>query len=96
VLDTYWLQSGGVSIIEYMNKCAGRVDILHLKDYKVRFKQEQIYTEILNGNINFADVIETAEKIGVKHYVVEEDFCPGDPFDSLAQSHAYIKSNYMN
>ena len=91
VLDTYWLQSGGVSIIEYMNKCAGRVDILHLKDYMVRFKQEQIYTEILNGNINFADVIDTAEKIGVKHYVVEEDFCPGDPFESLKISHDNLK-----
>lgn len=92
VLDTYWLQCGGVSILEYMNKCAGRVDILHLKDYKVRHKQEQIYTEIGNGNINFADVIETAEKIGVKHYVVEEDFCPGDPFDSLTMSYNNLKN----
>ncbi|MBQ8526403.1 MAG: sugar phosphate isomerase/epimerase [Clostridia bacterium] len=93
VLDTYWLQCGGVSILEYMNKCAGRVDILHLKDYKVRFKQEQIYTEVGNGNINFADVIDTAEKIGVKHYVVEQDFCPGDPFESLKMSYDNLKNS---
>ena len=92
VLDTYWLQTGGVSIIEYMKKCAGRVDILHLKDYLVRFKDAQIYTEIGNGNINFADVVATAEEIGVKHYVVEEDFCPGDPFDSLKMSYDNLKN----
>lgn len=91
VLDTYWLQAGGVSIIEYMNKCAGRVDILHLKDYMVRLKEECIYTEVLNGNINFASVVDTAEKIGVKHYVVEQDFCPGDPFESLKISHDNLK-----
>lgn len=92
VLDTYWLQCGGVSILEYMDKCAGRVDILHLKDYKVRHKQEQIYTEIGNGNINFAAVIAKAEKIGVKHYVVEEDVCPGDPFESLTMSYNNLKN----
>lgn len=92
VLDTYWLQCGGVSILEYMNKCAGRIDILHLKDYKVRHKDTQIFTEIGNGNINFASVIEEAEKLGVKHYVVEQDVCPGDPFESLAMSYNNLKN----
>ena len=35
------------------------------------------------------------EKIGVKHYVVEQDTCPGDPFDSLKISRDYIKAKYM-
>lgn len=92
VLDTYWLQCGGVSILEYMNKLAGRVDILHLKDFKVQFKESQNYTEILNGTINFTDVIAAGEKIGVKHYVVEQDSCPGDPFDSLKTSYDNLKN----
>ena len=92
VIDTYWLQAGGVSILEYMNKCAGRIDILHLKDYMVRFASTPTYTEIGNGTINFKDVIATAEKIGVKHYVVEQDVCPGNPFDSLKISYDNLKN----
>ena len=94
VLDTYWVQHGGGDVIAWMKKLAGRIDILHLKD--MGMEQTQFFTEIGNGNINFNGIIKTAEEIGVKHYVVEQDICPGDPFDSLAQSHAYIKSNYMN
>lgn len=31
----------------------------------------------------------------MKHYVVEQDTCPGDPFDSLKISRDYIKAKYM-
>ena len=48
-------------------------------------------TEIGNGNIWWEGVLETAEKAGVKYYVVEQDSWPGDPFDSIAQSSAYMK-----
>ena len=94
VLDTYWLQAGGVSILEYMSKCKNRVDILHLKDYKVIFEDmwnKPVYAEILEGNINFKDVISMAEEIGVKHYIVEQDICPGNPFDSLKTSYDNLK-----
>ena len=44
--------------------------------------------EIIDG------IIETADRIGVKYYVVEQDTCPGDPFDSLRISRDYIKAKY--
>lgn len=70
-----------------------RIDILHLKD--MGMAGSQFITEIGQGNINFDGIIEVAEKIGVKHYVVEQDTCPGDPFDSLKISRDYIKAKYM-
>lgn len=93
VLDTYWVQHGGGDVIAWMKKLAGRIDILHLKDMGI--EQTQFFTEIGNGNINFDGIIKTAEEIGVKHYVVEQDTCPGDPFDSLAASRNYIKTHFM-
>lgn len=94
VLDTYWVQHGGGDVIAWMKKLAGRIDILHLKDMGMADKQ--FITEIGQGNINFDGIVETAAEIGVKHYVVEQDTCPGDPFDSLKISAEYIKSKYMN
>lgn len=95
VLDTYWVQHGGGDVRAWMEKLAGRIDILHLKDMAVKLDGVPYITEIGQGSINFDGIIEVAEKIGVKHYVVEQDTCPGDPFESLKISRDYIKSKYM-
>ena len=52
----------------------------------------QSYTEIGNGNINWDGVLALAEKIGVKHYVVEQDsrWIDNDPFKSLQASRDYL------
>lgn len=94
VLDTYWVQHGGADVRHWINRLAGRVDILHLKDMG-RNGDGPYITEIGNGNIWFEGVIEEALKTGVKHFVVEEDICPGDPFDSLKISSDYLHANFM-
>jgi len=74
VLDTHWLQAGGVSIIEWLKKCEGRVKILHLKDYAIQFGTgDRVITELGNGNINFKEVIKVAEECGVEHLCYEQD-----------------------
>ena len=94
VLDTCWVQHGGADVRYWMEKLAGRIDILHLKDIKPYYdengKVTQTMTEIGNGNIYWDGVLETAEKIGVKHYIVEQDVCPVDPFQSLKTSSDYL------
>ena len=90
VLDTYWIQHGGGDIRYWLEKLAGRVDILHLKDM-ASTGDGPFITEIGNGNIWWEGVIETAIKTGVKYFVVEQDTCPGDPFDSVRKSAEYLK-----
>lgn len=98
VLDTYWLQHGGADIYEWLEKLAGRVDILHLKDMlRLPHKHERYgyhhMTEVGNGNLNWKKIIEVAEKCGVKHYVVEQDAClGGDCMASMKQSADYLKT----
>ncbi len=90
VLDTYWAQLGGANPVEWIEKLAGRIEILPLKDYSVTVDSKPFYTEIGNGNLNFEKIIETAEKTGVKYLCVEQDLCPGDPFESLKISREYL------
>lgn len=101
VLDTCWVQHGGGDVRHWMEKLAGRIDILHLKDIKV-YKDangniSHTMTEIGNGNIWWDGVLETAEKIGIKHYIVEQDkdWIENDPFRSAKASAEYLKK-YMN
>lgn len=90
VLDTYWVQHGGGDVRHWIEKLAGRIDILHLKEMG-RNESGPYITEIGNGNIWWEGVLETAEKAGVKYYVVEQDTWPGDPFDSIQKSAEYMK-----
>jgi len=94
VLDTYWVQHGGGDVRFWIEKLAGRVDILHMKAMG-RNENGPFITEIGNDNMNWAGILESAEKAGVKYYVVEQDTWPGDPFDSIRQSSEYLHKYFM-
>lgn len=97
-LDTHWVQRGGGSPTVWVEKLAGRIDILHLKDMAVIREENEIkplITEVGNGNIDFDSVVKAAVKGGVRYYCVEQDSCPGDPMDSLKKSIEYIRPRYM-
>lgn len=105
VLDTYWLQHGGVDIRETIEKLAGRVDILHIKDMEA-FRHITIgesgvdvpyIAEIGAGNINFKSIIPLAEACGVKYFVVEDDRAVEvGSFDAVKRSADYIKANLLS
>ena len=97
VLDTYWVQHGGGDVRHWIEKLAGRIDILHLKDMAKSVGNEppQFITEVGSGNLYWEGIIETALRTGVKSFVVEQDTCPGDPFDSLRKSADYLRANFF-
>ncbi len=83
VLDTYWLNQAGADVNAWIEKLAGRVDILHLKDCAITIgTNDRRITMCGDGNIDFGSVIKTAEASGVKHLCVEQDTWPLG-FDSL-------------
>ncbi len=91
VLDTCWVANAGADLCQWMRKLAGRIDILHLKDLKTVYindngwSTEQRLCEVGRGNIDWEHTLKVAEEIGVKHYVVEQDgaWMDNDPFKSL-------------
>lgn len=92
-LDTYWVQFGGGNVVEWCEKMANRLPVLHLKDYEITSENTVRFCEIGAGNLNFKKIIAAAEASGCRRFVVEQDTCPGDPVDSLAQSFRYIQEN---
>lgn len=94
-LDTYWVQEGGASPIEWCRKLNGHLPILHLKDMAVYEGNESTFGEIGAGNLDFKSIIAAAEESGCQWFIVEQDICRGDPFDSLEQSFDYIKANLV-
>ncbi|MBR1983536.1 MAG: sugar phosphate isomerase/epimerase [Clostridia bacterium] len=100
IMDTYWLQTGGVDIVEYVNKAKGRIDCVHLKDYRVTFdaegKFQAKFAPIGDGNINFKKIIPEMVKAGVKYFLVEQDDATvyDDPFEQVERSIKYLKENF--
>ena len=100
VADTCWLSAGGADVCAWLEKLKGRIDILHLKDMSL--KRDKVtknllpyITEVGNGNLSWDPIMETAEKIGVKSYVVEQDNnFVGSPFNSLKMSADFL-AKYM-
>lgn len=97
VLDTYWVQHGGADVRATIERLAGRIDILHLKDMGACGGEKgniPYITSVGNGNINFADIVPLAEKTGVSSFVVEQDgnWVDNDPFKAIKNSYDHIKS----
>ena len=88
--DTFWVQYGGGSPEEWCRKLAGRLPLLHLKDYGVTADNKHTFAEIGAGNLNWKAIVSAAEQSGCLWYIVEQDTCPGNPFDSLKMSFDYL------
>lgn len=94
-LDTFWVQRGGGDVVEWVKSVKGRTPFIHLKDFKVNPSGEINFCEIGAGTLDFKRIIAEAEAGGCEWFIVEQDSCPGDPFDSIKQSFDYIKANLV-
>jgi len=97
-IDTYWIQKGGQSIETWIKKLNNRLPLFHMKDYGVKFRGDDnldcgFTCEVGQGNIDWPLVAKLAEEAGAKWFIIEQDCCDGDQFDSLKLSYDYIANN---
>lgn len=85
-IDTYWIQHGGGDPAWWIRRMKGRCTVLHCKDMVMRGSKEQLMAEVGEGNLNWPAILEAAREAGVRWYVVEQDTCQRDPFESIAIS----------
>lgn len=82
-LDTYWVQHGGASPVAWINKTAGRAGVIHFKDMAISESREQFYCEVGEGNLDWPGILTACRAANLEWYIVEQDVCLRDPFDSL-------------
>jgi sugar phosphate isomerase/epimerase len=92
-MDMYWVTKAKQDPIALINEHPGRFPLWHIKD--MNNKPDQMFTEVGNGIIDFKKIFKEAKKAGLKYFFVEQDICPGDPFDSITKSITYIKANLV-
>lgn len=95
-LDTCWVYFAGYDPVEYIEKYAGRLPIVHWKDVKRKEDGTPQTVELGAGEVNLEAVAEAADQAGVEWIVVEQDFCERPPLESIAASMEWIKSYARN
>lgn len=100
--DTYWLQYGGADVCAYLNKLAGRIGCVHLKDYRVEVKADgslaPAFAPVGDGSLDFHTIVNVAEKAGTEYFLVEQDNAVDypDPLGQTARSAAYLKKEIIS
>ena len=92
-MDIYWVTKAGQAPIKLFGENPGRFPLWHLKDMDKT--PDQGFAEVGNGIIDFKEIFRHKKEAGLQYFFVEQDKCPGSPFDSIAQSYSYIKKNLV-
>jgi sugar phosphate isomerase/epimerase len=92
-VDLYWLTKAGQDIIKLFNEHPGRFPLWHVKD--MDNTPQKNFAAVGTGIINFKEIFKYKNKAGMKYFFVEEDKCPGSPFDAIRESYIYIKKNLV-
>ena len=93
IVDTYWLQVGGVSPAKYIKMLKTRAMAIHFKDSKIQlpdWSKPQI-ADVGEGNLDWDEIISACETAGSRWALVEHDNTKA-PFDSLKTSYDYLKT----
>lgn len=74
--DTYWLQYGGGDILRCLERMKGRIECVHLKDYKIANRDGKLVPEFAplgEGVLDFPAIIDKMKVLGVQYFLVEQD-----------------------
>ena len=105
MLDTHWVHAGGGDVLWWIKRCQGRLSYLHVKDYRIAPANYETgigdtvkqFAQIGDGNLPWQSIVDTGLEVGVKAFIVEQDFTYGeDPYDCAAMSYATLKACGLN
>lgn len=85
-LDTYWVQTAGADVCQWIGKLADRIPCVHLKDCEVS-KNGPVMAPVMEGNLNFEGIFAALENSCCEYMLVEQDVCQTSPFDCLKISY---------
>ena len=92
-LDLYWVKKAKQDAVALFKKHPGRFPLWHVKD--MDSTPQHAFTEVGNGIIDFKGIFDHANTAGLKYFFVEQDICPGSPFDSIAKSINFIRKSNL-
>lgn len=91
-LDLYWIEHSGTSCIRILERTAGRVPVIHVKDKEIEEGNNTRMAPIGEGNMDWEHILPACRNAGVDWIAVEQDQCYRDPIDCLKSSYDYLRA----
>ena len=91
ILDVYWLAYAGQDPAKFIRKIGSRAKVIHFKDLKMK-GNTSVFGEIMEGNLDWDEIIAACDEAGALCAMVEQDVCDGDPVDSMAVSYRNLQT----
>jgi sugar phosphate isomerase/epimerase len=96
-MDVFWVVHGGGDPVALLNKYAGRWMGLHIKDIRkgaptgltTGSAPESDNVAVGSGAIDWPAVLSTAEKVGAKYFIIEDE--TSAPLDNIPLSLEYLR-----
>lgn len=71
-VDLHWVQRGGGSPVKWIKKVAGRMPVVHFKDFSI-VEGQPVFSEIGEGNLDWEGILAACQETKVRWYVIEQD-----------------------
>jgi sugar phosphate isomerase/epimerase len=84
-MDIFWLVHGGADPLDYLDRYPGRFRSVHVKDRSAGGDM----VDVGDGTIDFAPILERAERDGLRHAYVEHDD-PADAVETVRRSYRHL------
>ncbi|NLF31325.1 MAG: sugar phosphate isomerase/epimerase [Planctomycetes bacterium] len=91
-LDTYFAAARGKDVAALLRRFAGRVPLLHVKDWAAGTRESPTDTVVGEGVIDWPAVLPEAARAGVEWCIVEQTTDPDDALACIARSYGYLKT----
>ena len=84
-LDVQWVARGGGDPAAWIRKLAGRIPVIHFKDFTITERDTPTLCEVGEGNLNREEIVRACREVGVEYYSIEQDreFPGRSIFDSM-------------
>lgn len=90
-LDCGWVHKAGQAPLALIERLAGRLPLLHIKDVDAQGG----WIEVGSGTVGYGPIVAAAPRAGVEWLIVELDVCPRPPLESLRLSLEWLRA-YSN
>ncbi|QFU75449.1 sugar phosphate isomerase/epimerase [Halioglobus maricola] len=91
-LDTYWTARGGKSPQQLITDLAGRAQVVHLRDLRLKkklFSLAPTDCALGDGNLDVRRIVNACVEQGVKYMAIEQ--ATSNPYEEVARSVAHLK-----
>lgn len=93
-LDLGWVQVAGYEPVDYIERYAGRLPTVHLKDYSGDAKAHDAIAG--EGWLDWDSILSACENAGVAFGIIEMDLPPGDALESVGKCAEFFRSKGLS